>query len=45
LWYVKVLEDIIVETRKAKKLKIDSTRREKMEGKAKGTEIRKREHH
>jgi len=45
LWYVKVLEYIIVETRKAKKLKIDSTRREEMEGKVKSTEIREREHH
>jgi len=34
-----------VETRKAKKLKIDSTRREKMEGKVSSTEIREREHH
>jgi hypothetical protein len=45
LWYVKVLEYIIVETRTAKKLKIDSTRREEMEGKVKSTEIREREHH
>jgi DNA helicase TIP49 (TBP-interacting protein) len=30
--------------RKAKKLKIDSTRREEMEGKVKSTEIREREH-
>lgn len=43
--YVKVLDYVIIQTRKAKKLKIDSTRREKMEGKVKSEEIREREHY